>query len=202
MMVLVALALAGPLGAQTPADSVPAAPPPGDIVPRERPFTVGLGVGALHWDDDAPYDDLTLASLTLERAVMRGVRGRAAMGYGETTLLLVEPADTRVLSLDLQVLVIADFGPFRSVGVAPYGLGGVGSLVVNPVGEGDRELPTRSQTQVSWGGGVLARIASRWQARAEAVRSRVRLADPETAENGETTGVHTLRWEGRIDWIF
>lgn len=202
MAVLVALAFAAPLGAQPTADSELAAPPPGDLVPRDRPFTLGLGVGSLLWDDDAPYDDLTLASLTLERAVLRGVRGRAAMGYGETTLLLEDPADTRVLSLDLQVLLVADFGPFRTVGVEPYGLGGVGSLVVNPVGEDDRELPTRSQTQVSWGGGVLARLGSRWQARAEAVRSRVRLADPETAENGDTTGVHTLRWEGRIDWIF
>lgn len=202
MLGLVALALAAPLAAQPPADSVPAAPPAGGLVPRDRPFTIGLGVGTLNWDDDAPYDDLTLASLTLERAVMRGVRGRAAIGYGETTLLLEEPADTRVLSLDLQVLLVADFGPFRTIGVAPYGLGGVGSLVVNPVGEDDRNLPTRSQTQVSWGGGVLARLGSRWQARAEAVRSRVRLADPESAENGETTGVHTLRWEGRIDWIF
>jgi hypothetical protein len=202
------LALVGPLAApaslraQTPTASEPTAPPPGGFVARERPFALGVGLAALGWDDDAPYDDLMLASLALERTVLRGVRGRAGVGYGETTLLLDDPADTRILSLDLQVLLVADFGPFRAAGVEPYGLGGVGSLVVNPVGEEDRTLPTRSQTQITWGGGVLARLGSRWQARAEAVRARVQLADPENAENGETTRVHTLRWEGRIDWIF
>jgi hypothetical protein len=200
---LAVLAPAAPLDAQTPVAAEPPAPPPGRLVPRERPFAVGLGLAALGWDDDAPYDDLTLASLALERNLLRGLlRGRAGIGYGETTLLLEDPADTRVVSLDLQVLLVADVDPLRSLGVEPYGLGGVGSLVVNPVGEEDRELPTRSQTQVTWGGGVLARLGSRWQARAEVVRARVRLADPENAENSETNGIHTLRWEGRIDWVF
>jgi len=196
------LAVPTPLRAQAPAGSEPVAPPPGGFVPLERSYALGVGVAALGWDDDAPYDDLMLASLALERTVMRGVRGRAGVGYGETTVLLDDPADTRILSLDLQVLLVADFGPFRAAGVAPYGLGGIGSLVVNPVGEGDRELPTRSQTQLTWGGGVLARLGSRWQARAEAVRARVELADPENSENGDTTRVQTLRWEGRIDWVF
>jgi hypothetical protein len=192
-----------PLAAQTPVSAEPPAPPPGRLVPRERPYTLGLGIATLGWDDDAPYDDLALASLALERSLLRGLlRGRAGIGYGETTLQLEDPADTRVTSLDLQVLLVADVGPLRELGIAPYGLGGVGSLVVNPVGEENRELPTRSQTQVTLGGGVLARLGSRWQARAEVVRARVRLADPENAENRETTGIHTLRWEGRVDWIF
>jgi hypothetical protein len=199
---LTTLCLAVPLAAQDPAGAEPTAPPPGHVVPRERHFALGLGLATLGWPDEAPYDDLTLTSLALERTVLRGVRGRAALGYGETTLLLEDPADTRVLAIDLQVLLLADFGPFRAIGVEPYALGGVGSLVVNPVGEAGRELPTRSQNQLTWGGGVLARLGSRWEARVEGVKARVQLADPENAENGDTTRIHTTRWEGRIDWLF
>lgn len=203
LAIVTLLALARPLAAQTAAvaESL-SAPPPGGIVEAERPFALGGGVGALHWDDEAPYDDLALASLTLERAVAPFLRGRAGLGYGETTLALTEPADTRILSIDLQVVALADFGPFRAAGIAPYALGGIGSLVVNPVGEPGRDLPTRSQTQITWGAGALARLGSRFAARAEAVRARVRLADPENLENGDTTPIHTLRWEGRIEWLF
>lgn len=196
------LVLAAPVLAQTPAASELPAPPPGGIVPRERPYALSFGMGALSWGDEAPYDDHAMASLALERTLLRGLRGRAGIGYGETTLLIEEPADTRVLSLDLQVVLLADFAPFRDLGVKPYALGGLGSLIVNPVGDGGRDLPTRSQSQISWGGGIQARLRSRWEARGEAIRARVRLADPVDPQNGDTTPIHTLRWEGRIQWLF
>jgi hypothetical protein len=198
---LALLAATAPAAAQ--ADTRPEAPPAGGIVPRERPFALGLGMGSLSWDGEAPYDDVTVTSLVLERTLARWLRGRGAMAYGGTMLATDEgTVDSRLLSLDLQIVVLPDYGPFRAVGVMPYALGGFGSLVANPSGDGGRDLPTRAQSQVTWGGGVLARLGSRWEARVERIRARLRLADPIDGANQETTTIHTNRWEGRISWVF
>ena len=191
---------AAPVTAQ---EARPEPPPAGGITERERPFALGFGFGSLSWDGAAPYDDVTVTSLVLERTLARWMRGRGAVAYGTTTLTMDGGSvDSRLLSLDLQVVLLPDFGPFRAVGVMPYALGGFGSLVANPSGDGGRDLPTRAQSQVSWGGGVLARIGSRWEARAERIRTRLRLADPIDGANQETTTIHTNRWEGRISWVF
>ncbi len=200
-IVLAFSALAAPLGAQeaTPPSEPP---PPGDIVVHERPFALGFGFASLSWDDPAPYDDLTMSSLVLERRLLRVLRGRGAIAYGSTTFDADGPADTRVMSLDLQLVALPDVGPLRTVGVMPYLLAGVGSLIMNPSGEGGRDLPTRSQSQAMWGLGVLARIGSRFEARGERTHARVRLADPVDAASQETDTITTHRWEGRISWIF
>lgn len=186
------------------ARDLPQAPPPGGLVPPIRDFALGLGGGALAWDDAAPYDDVGLATLTIERRLWSVVRGRAGVAAGSTTLhgAAITGIDTWVMSFDLQLLVGADFGPFRDVGVIPYALGGVGSLVTNPTGDGAGDLPTRSQTSWSWGGGVRARFAPRWEARGEAASVGVRLADPAGSIAQDTDTIHNLRWEGSVQWLF
>ena len=195
------LLVAAPLSAQEP-EARPEPPPPGGIVERERPHILGFGIASLSWDGESPYDDLTMSSLVLERSLQRLFRARAGIAYGGTTFDADGEVDTRVMSLDLQLVVVPDVGPLHDFGVLPYVLGGCGTLVTNPSGEGGRDLPTRSQSQVAWGLGVLARIGSRFEARGERIRARVRLADPIDATNQETTSIHTNRWEGRISWVF
>ena len=186
-------------------------PPAGDIVPPERVYALGLGVGSLRWDDKAPYADMPLVSLAIERKLWSFIRGRAGVGIGQTDLdvTAVAPGDTTlgetvdidVYAVDLQVIMGADFGPFRSVGVVPYAVAGLGSVVTDPA-HGDRELPTRSQSQATYGAGVLARVLDRWEARGEFTVAALRLADPVDGEELGTDTIHNLRWEGRLSWLF
>lgn len=181
------------------------APPPGGIIDAERSYAIGLGVAAFRWDERAPYDDMALGSFTIERRLWSGIRGRAGLAAGMTDLAgssAGEPVATDVYLVDLQILAGPDFGVFREIGVLPYGLVGVGSLVTNPSSDGGLDLPTRSQSQFTYGGGVMARVFARWEARAEVTRSNFRLADPFEGENVDTETIHNLRWEGRISWLF
>ena len=138
------------------------------------------------------------------RMLWRGVRGRASMAAGKTTLH-VEPdeVDAWVMPFDLQVLLSPDFGPFRRFGVMPYAVGGFGSLITNPSGDTeDLELTTRSQSQWTYGGGVQASFLERFEARLESTAAGVRLSDPVVSEERDTQTVHNRRWEGRISWLF
>jgi hypothetical protein len=171
-------------------------------VPKPRAFAVGVGVGSYRWEDPAPFEDLTTTSLSIERLLWRGVRGRAGMAAGKTTLLAgAQEVDAWVMPFDLQVVLSPDFGPFRRLGVMPYAVGGFGTLITNPSGDlEDLELTTRSQSQWTYGGGILARVAGRFEVRFEGTAAGVRLADPVVSE--ETQTVHNRRWEGRIHWLF
>jgi hypothetical protein len=186
-------------------------PPAGDIVPPERVYALGLGVGSLRWDDKAPYADMPLVSLAIERKLWSFIRGRAGLGIGQTDLDIAaatggadpgQPVDIDVYAIDLQVILGADFGPFRSVGVVPYAVAGLGSVVTDPAHGDERELPTRSQSQATYGGGVLARVLDRWEARGEVTVAALRLADPVDGEELGTDTIHNLRWEGRLSWLF
>lgn len=183
-------------------------PPPSGIVPKPLRFALGVGIGSYQWEDPAPfgapYEDLTMTTLSIERILWRWVRGRASMGAGKTVLQVgPEEVDTWVMPFDLQVVVSPDFGPFRRFGVMPYAVGGFGSLVTNPSGDlEDLELTTRSQSQWTYGGGILGRFLERFEARFEGTAAGVRLADPVEGEERETQTVHNRRWEGRISWLF
>jgi hypothetical protein len=183
-------------------------PPPSGIVPNPLRFAFGVGVGSYHWEDpspfDAPYEDLTMTTLSIERMLWRGVRGRASMAAGKTTLRVgPDEVDAWIMPFDLQVVVSPDFGPFRRFGVMPYAVGGFGSLVTNPSGDvEDLELTTRSQSQWTYGGGILGSFLERFEARLESTAAGVRLADPVESEERETQTVHNRRWEGRISWLF
>lgn len=201
--------LAGPASAQDyGAPDTLSVPPPSGIVPKPRSFAFAVGLGTYRWEEPspfgAPYDDLTMISLSIERMLWRGVRGRASMAAGKTTLH-VEPdeVDTWVMPFDLQVLLSPDFGPFRRLGVMPYAVGGFGSLITNPSGDTeDLELTTRSQSVWTYGGGVQASFRERFEARLESTAAGVRLSDPVESEERETQTVHNRRWEGRISWLF
>jgi hypothetical protein len=182
----------------------PPVPPPSGIVSKPRAFALGAGVGHYGWEDPSLFQDLTMTSLSLERILWRGIRGRAAMGAGKTTLEVgQEEVDAWIMPFDLQVLVSPDFGPFHRFGVMPYAIGGFGTLVTNPSGDLEAlELTTRSQSQWTYGGGILARVLGRFEARFEGTAAGVRLADPVESENRETQTVHNRRWEGRMSWLF
>ena len=209
-MGLTALAcLAAPAGAQDyGAPDTLLVPSPSGIVPKPRNFALAVGVGSYQWEEPspfaAPYEDLTMTTLSIERILWRGVRGRASMGAGKTVLQVgPDEVDTWVMPFDLQVVVSPDFGPFRRFGVMPYAVGGFGSLVTNPSGDlEDLELTTRSQSQWTYGGGILARFLERFEGRFEGTAAGVRLADPVEGEERETQTVHNRRWEGRISWLF
>lgn len=206
VFVLVALACAAvPADAQDPGDpQTREVPPATGIVPRSRAFAVGAGLGHYGWEDPSPFEDLTMMSISIERLLWRGVSGRAGMGAGKTTLHVLEQAvDAWVMPFDLQVLLAPDFGPFRRLGIMPYAVGGFGTLVTNPTGEVEGpDLATRSQSQWTYGGGILARVGGRFEGRLEYTAAGVRFADPVVAENRETQTIHNRRWEGRISWLF
>jgi hypothetical protein len=189
------------LCAQAGPEAVPV-PPPSGITPSEPTYALGVGVGALTWDDDAPYEGVTLASLGIERRLWQAIRGRARLGLGETELLGEGNTDVTIILIDLEVLVSPAFGRLRDLAVLPYAVGGLGAVVTDPSGEGDTDPPTRSQSQWSIGGGVRARPFERWELEAEAVRNGVRLVDPLDAENPDSETIHNLRWEGRLSWTF
>lgn len=200
-LLVAALAAAAPASAQDgPAASSP--PPPGGLATVERSFGLGLGAARLSWDDTAPYDDATMLALSIERDLWTGVRGRGSVARGGTTLADETPVDAGVWSFDLQVLLAPAFGPLADAPVLPYAIGGFGSLVTNPSGDDGVDLPTRSQSQWSYGGGARARIGDRWEISAEGVATGVRLADPLVPENRDTRTIHNIRWEGRLQWRF
>ncbi len=205
--ILVGLALAltvpGAAGAQPGAKATPTAPPPaGGLVEVERDYGLALGVARLGWDETAPYDDLAMATLSLERDLWRGVRGRAGLAWGESTLAAEAPVDAGVWSFDLQVVLAPEIGPLAGSPVLPYAVGGLGALVTNPSGDGGADLPTRSQSEWSWGGGIRGEVGERWEVTAEGTSVGVRLADPVTPENRESRTIHNIRWEGRLQWRF
>jgi hypothetical protein len=173
-------------------------------VPKPRAFAFGVGVGSYRWEDPSPYEDLTMTSLSIERILWRGVRGRASMSAGKTTVHAgADEVDAWVMPFDLQVVVSPDFGPLRRLGVMPYAVGGFGSLITNPSGDAENiELTTRSQSQWTYGGGILARVGGRFEGRFEGTAAGVRLNDPVESENRDTQTVHNRRWEGRISWLF
>ena len=209
LLALTALAcLAAPASAQDyGAPDTLSIPPASGIVPKPRNFALGIGLGTYRWEDpspfDAPYDDLTMTTLSIERMLWRGVRGRASMAAGKTSLHVgSQEVDAWVMPFDLQVLLAPDFGPFRRFGVMPYAVGGFGSLVTNPSGDlEDFELTTRSQSQWTYGGGIQGRF-ERFEGRLEGTMAGVRLSDPVESEVRDTQTVHNRRWEGRISWLF
>ena len=182
--------------------SVPAAPPPGGVAEVERGFGLGIGLASLGWEESAPYDDLAMTTLSLERDLWTGIRGRAGLAWGKSTLAADGAVDAGVWSFDLQVLLAPEVGPLVHWPVLPYALGGFGSLVTNPRSERGVELPTRSQSQWSYGAGLRGQLARRWELSAEGTAVGLRFADPTTPENRETRTIHNIRWEGRIQWRF
>lgn len=183
-------------------------PPPSGLVQKPRNFALGVGVGSYRWEEPTPfadpYEDLTMTTLSIERILWRGVRGRASMGAGKTTLRIESSEiDTWVMPFDLQVVLAPDFGPFHRFGVMPYAVGGFGTLVTNPSGDLEElELTTRSQSQWTYGGGIQASFLERFEARLESTAAGVRMADPVESEERETQTIHNRRWEGRISWLF
>ena len=144
-----------------------------------------------------------MSSVSIERLLWRGVRGRAAMGAGKTDLQVEDQRSTRGSCPSTSRSFSPDFGPFRRFGVMPYAIGGFGTLVTNPSGDlEDLELSTRSQSQWTYGGGIQARMLERFEARLESTVSGVRLTDPVVSANRETHTVHNRRWEGRMSWLF
>jgi hypothetical protein len=201
LLALSGLLFPGALEAQAGSDELPA-PPPSGITPSEPTYALGFGVGALTWDDDAPYEGLSLASLGIERRLWQGIRGRTRLGLGETELLGQGNTDVTVILVDLELLASPAFGPLRDSRVLPYVVGGLGAVVTDPTGEGDTDPATHSQSQWSLGGGVRARPFSRWELEVEGTRNGMRLLDPLDAENPDSETIHNLRWEGRISWTF
>lgn len=177
-------------------------PPPSGIVPTERDYAIGFGIGSLSWDDGAPYDDVTLMSVGVERRLWQGLRGRARLGFGETDLLGGTETSVDIILLDLDLLFTPAFGPLREWPVLPYAVGGLGALVTDPSSVPGTDLRTESQSQWTVGGGVRARPFRRWELEVEGTSSGVRLLDPLDPENRESETIHNLRWEGRVSWIF
>jgi hypothetical protein len=181
--------------------TVPSPPPPGGITQTEPAYALGFGVGTLSWDDEAPYDALTVLSVGIERRLWQGIRGRARIGLGDSELVGDAATEVRMILLDLDLLFSPDFGPLREWPVLPYVLGGLGAVVTDPSG-GGADLRTESQSQWTLGGGVRARPHRRLELELEGTRNGVRLLDPVDPENRESETIHNLRWEGRVSWIF
>lgn len=182
---------------------LPPPPPPSGITPSERDYALGFGIGTLSWDDGAPYHDVTMASVGIERRLWQGLRGRARIGFGESELRGSTETSVDVVLLDLELLFAPAFGPLRDWPVLPYAVGGLGALVTDPSGmEGTDELRTESQSQWTVGGGVRARPFRRWEIELEGTSSGVRLLNPLDPDNRESETIHNLRWEGRVSWIF
>ena len=201
VLALLALLCPGVVLAQGADEAVPA-PPASGITPSEPTYALGFGVGVIAWDDDAPYEGVTLASIGIERRLWQPIRGRARIGLGETELLGEGNTDVTVIVVDLELLVTPAFGPLRDSPVLPYVVGGLGALVTDPSGVGETDPATHSQSQWTVGGGVRVRPLTRWEIEVEGVRNGMRLLDPLAVENPDAETSHNLRWEGRLSWTF
>jgi len=131
-------------------------------------FRVAATAGWLAWDgaessDGKVVDVGPLWGVDLETRVSRWVAFRFGGAYGRTTITGTDETGTRQTVDANQVVLelVAEprlaLEPLRRVGVVPFAVGGVGSVVHDPrTAEGafDPPLPSRSQGSLLYGAGV------------------------------------------------
>ncbi|MDP2584064.1 MAG: hypothetical protein Q8W47_08300 [Candidatus Palauibacterales bacterium] len=171
--ILPALALAlllstGALRAQASAaaaDSAAAYGPENPPAPRQ--FRIGMTGSALLWSGSASRTPQNASAWGLDvgRRLLRYLSVRLGVAY--TPERVVDGSDSTDVHGYL-VEVVAEprlaLDPLVSAGVVPFAEFGLGTLVFDPARSG---LPTRSQNAFVLGGGVEARLSSRWGGRLE-----------------------------------
>ena len=103
LLALSGLLVPAALHAQAGSEEVPA-PPPSGITPSEPTYALGVGMGALSWDDDAPYEGVSLASLGIERRLSAfGISTNALPGMAAAAMTV-----QRLLTRNLREVTEAD----------------------------------------------------------------------------------------------
>lgn len=118
-------------------------------------FAVAASVARASWKPRrgaSTVEDGLLAGGDLESRASRFLAFRLLFAYGSTRIAGPDgSASTRQYLAELSVVGRAAFGSLRRIGVVPFVDAGAGTLVHDPAAE---ELITRSQTVLSWGGGL------------------------------------------------
>lgn len=192
------LAAAGPAEAQQDPDDEARAP---ETAEAPTPFRLGPTVSLLSWEDGAStLDDVTLWGLAVEREVASFLAVRLDGGFG--TGSLTDGDRTVGLSSYLAELALSvrpPIPPLARIGVEPYAVGGLGTVVHDP---DDDELPTASQNALSWGIGVAVRPLDRLGARLEWRRYDVDLENLLDPTDRTGTGRRLDRFQAAFFWTF
>lgn len=199
VLLAVTLLAAGPAAAQEDPGAEPEAP---DMAAAPTPFHLGPSVSVLSWEEtgDATLEDATLWGLDVERMLTSflAVRLDGGFGKGEVT------EDGRTVELNTYLFELAlalrlPVAPLARVGVTPYAVAGLGTVVHDPTAA---ELNTASQNALSYGLGVDVQPFERFGARLEWRRysvDREKLLDP-TDRTG--TSRDADRFQASLYWAF
>jgi hypothetical protein len=220
---VVALALAGSAGEVRAQDTIPPAPPVGELRPvdvtertaREQPplpatpprrideYRLGPVLSGLAWEEDAAMADGALAGFAVERDVASFLALRAGLGYGTTELAPPDvvdagAVDTRLYLPEVSLVLQPVWGEAGAWPVRPYGLVSFASLISDPDREG---VSTRSQNAFGYGAGARLRVGRRLGILGEIERYLVKLEDPFDATR-ESRSVHNTRFGGSVTYAF
>lgn len=167
-----ALLAAGPAaGQQDPSVEAP------ETAGAPSPFHLGPTASVLLWEETGgpAYEDATLWGLGVERRIASFLAVRLDGGYGRGEV--TDGGRTVELNTYLAELALAvrpPVPPLARVGVTPYAVAGLGTVVHDP---SDEDLATASQNSLSWGLGVEVEPLDRFGARLEWRRHEVDLED-------------------------
>lgn len=124
--------------------------------------------GVFLWGEEenvARIDDLALFGLDLESRVVPALAFRLGASYGRTSAADdTSSVDVNQWMIDLMAVGRLAVRPLVRTGVVPFGLVGLGSVILDP---SDADLRTRSQGAFSIGGGIDLEPHGRWGARVE-----------------------------------
>ena len=134
--------------------------------------------GVFLWgeEENVPrIDDLALFGLDIESRVVPALAFRLGVSYGRTSAADdTSSVDVNQWMIDLMAVGRLAVRPLVRAGVVPFGLVGLGSIILDPSGD---DFRTRSQGAFSIGGGIDLEPRGRWGGRVEFRHYSVSLED-------------------------
>lgn len=196
------LLAAGPaVGQQDPGPGEPDAEAPA-MAEAPHLFHLGPSASVLTWEETGgpAYDDATLWGLGVERLIASFLAVRLDGGYGRGEVT----GGGRTLELNTYLAEIAlavrpPVPALARVGVAPYAVVGLGTVVHDPA---DEDLATASQNALSWGLGVDLKPLDRFGVRLEWRRHDVDLENLLDATDRTGTSRDADRFQLSLYWAF
>lgn len=166
-------------------------------------FRIAPSVSWLSWEEGAPeVAGAALLGLDLESRVAPYLGFRLDGSRGRTEIVGADRSvDAIQWMAELAAVLRASFAPLERSGVVPFGVVGAGTVVHDPDAD---DLITRSQTAVSWGGGleVDPGIHRNVAVRLEWRRSEVQLEEMFVPTERDATGRSANRLIGTLSWAF
>ena len=176
-LTLLLAAGSAPGWAQEPAEQEPAEQEPA-MAEAPLQFRLSGTGGVFLWgeEENVPrIDDLALFGLDIESRVVPALAFRLGVSYGRTSAADdTSSVDVNQWMIDLMAVGRLAVRPLVRAGVVPFGLVGLGSVILDPSGD---DFRTRSQGAFSIGGGIDLEPRGRWGGRVEFRHYSVSLED-------------------------